>query len=201
MSVTEFNLPHQTTERTANVRFVDPLGWWDPWVSWLQSHLGPTADKTLQKALNELISIGVPIAAQTMINSMSYKLGNSQLPVETTFAKSSGWAVALIVVLTVVCALVVVLVGMCIWWERRLERRLEQRKQKKRAERKVAEREDRGNDERRQGAAPVQTASCKSAHGFEEFESRESSEDTSSTDDTDSYSSDSSDSSDWELAV
>lgn len=123
MAGLELNLPEMTLARTANVRQVDPLAWWDPIKSWFQSNFGSTIDKGLQTALQNLIDFGVPIAAQAMIGSMSYKLGNSQVPVDTTFAKSSGWAVALIIVLTLVCVAMVVLVGLCIWWERRVEER------------------------------------------------------------------------------
>ncbi|KPA76401.1 hypothetical protein ABB37_07738 [Leptomonas pyrrhocoris] len=119
----EQKLLEVTNARTANVRHVNPLSWYDPFLSWFRSNFDSTVNNGIQTALQKLIEIGVPIAARSMINTMSYKLGNSQLPVDTTFAKSSGWAIALIVVLSVVCAAVVALVAFCIWWERRLEKR------------------------------------------------------------------------------
>jgi hypothetical protein len=123
MSGLELNLPDITTARTANVRVVTPLSWYDSIFSHIKSNLGSKIGGTVQQALNLLLQNGVPIAAKLMINSMSFQLGNSQLPVDTTFEKSCGWAIALIVILAIVCALMVVLVGLCIWWERRLEDR------------------------------------------------------------------------------
>lgn len=123
MSGVELNLPDVTMARTANVRAVNPLGILDGFWSWLDSKFSSDIDNAVQTALEQLIKVGVPIAARTMINSMSYNLGNSKLPVDNTFLKTSGWAVALIIVLSVVCAVFVVLVVLCIWWERRVEQR------------------------------------------------------------------------------
>lgn len=197
MSGVEPNLPDVLRARTANVRIVNTLGVLDGFWSWLNSLTNSAANTGVRYALQQLIEFGVPIAARAMINSMSYKLGNSQLPVDTTFAKSSGWAVGLIIVLTIVCVAVVVLVVLCIWWERRLEQRRDRAAAKAMEEEKE---EEFGENEGVWGRRELGYAQGSRSSDYDEMSSSSSAVDSSSKSNSTSSSEDSSDSDDEQSA-
>nr|CCM20106.1 hypothetical protein, unknown function [Leishmania guyanensis] len=78
-------------------------------------------DQIVQRALQQLISFGIPIAATSAIRDLQYDLGGSRQPVNENWSKAYKWAVVLIVISSVICFAVVALVLGCILLERHRE--------------------------------------------------------------------------------
>ncbi|KPI89668.1 hypothetical protein ABL78_1249 [Leptomonas seymouri] len=119
----ELDLPDRTIARPVNFRPMNPILGNSPDTKVVGGVQYSVVDDIIREKLQQFLEFAVPVVAKAKIGSLSYHLGNSRLPVDTNFTKSSGWAVALIVVLCMVCVAVAVLVALCIWWERVLEDR------------------------------------------------------------------------------
>lgn len=117
-------LPGLVDARTANVRRVNPQGWWDSlwshFKSWFTSN--SVIQDNIQDALNQILNIGVHLVADYTIQNLDYKLGGTQQPMNASWTQACKWAVVLIIVASVICAAMIALVVACIVVERYREK-------------------------------------------------------------------------------
>ncbi|GET86978.1 hypothetical protein, unknown function [Leishmania tarentolae] len=80
-------------------------------------------DGIIQVELEKILSYAIPIAAKTSIRDADYDLGGSLPPVNGSWSQVYKWAIALIIISSIIVFAVVGVICTCIVFERRLEAR------------------------------------------------------------------------------
>ncbi|KAK7198880.1 hypothetical protein NESM_000854500 [Novymonas esmeraldas] len=81
------------------------------------------ADRAIAALLQRLIVLGLPAQSKTNVRSTIFPLGGTGQPVDGTWAETCQWAIAIVIIFSVLCAAFVLMVVICICVERNKERR------------------------------------------------------------------------------